>query len=128
MKWNVDPVLLSLGPFIAINFATFDQLKHIVHSQSPELQSSTLVTLGLGAAAGLFAQTVCFPLDTIRRRMQLPGKTYSSVFNAFTTVAKNEGVHGFYRGIVPNALKVLPNNAIRFMVYDKLKSYFQCTK
>ena len=117
--------ILSLGPFIAINFATFDQFKHVVYTRYPSLESSTITTLGLGASAGLFAQTICFPLDTIRRRMQLPGKTYSSVSNAFATVARDEGIRGFYKGIGPNALKVLPNNAIRFMVYDHLKSYFQ---
>ena len=96
----------------------------MVHRQYPSYESSTLVTLGLGAAAGLFAQTMCFPLDTIRRRMQLPGKTYTSVPNAFATVLKQEGIFGFYKGMAPNALKVLPNNAIRFLVYDKMKSYF----
>ena len=53
--------LLSLCPFIAINFATFDQLKHIVHSRSPELQSSTLVTLGLEQLLGSLRKQCVFP-------------------------------------------------------------------
>ena len=116
--------LLSLGPFIAINFATFDYLKSVVQQKKTSYASSSIVTLSLGAAAGMIAQTICFPLDTIRRRMQLPGKTYSSVPNAFWTIMKQEGPLGYYKGMAPNALKVLPNNAIRFLVYDKLKTYF----
>ena len=117
--------LLSLAPFIAINFATFDQLKSVTNTRFPLAKNNVGVTLGLGAAAGLFAQSICFPLDTIRRRMQLPGTHYSSVPNAFKTIWKNEGLRGFYKGMVPNAIKIVPNNAIRFVVYDFLKNFFQ---
>ena len=117
--------LLSLAPFIAINFATFDQLKFVTYKTFPILEDNIGVTLGLGACAGLFAQSICFPLDTIRRRMQLPGQHYSSVLNAFKTVFQTEGMKGFYKGMAPNAIKVIPNNAIRFVVYDYLKTRYQ---
>ena len=32
---------------------------------------------------------------------------------------------GFYKGMAPNAIKVIPNNAIRFVVYDYLKTRYQ---
>ena len=31
----------------------------------------------MGGAAGTIAATVCYPLDTIRRRMQMKGTMYS---------------------------------------------------
>ena len=74
--------------------------------------------------AGLVAQTICFPLDTIRRRMQLAGTNYSSTFDAIKTIARVEGVRGFYKGIAPNAIKIVPNNGIRFLAFDYLKSFF----
>ena len=86
---------------------------------------TAILTLGLGACAGLFAQSICFPLDTIRRRMLFPGQHYSSVLNAFKTVFQTEGMKGFYKGMAPNAIKVIPNNAIRFVVYDYLKTRYQ---
>jgi hypothetical protein len=48
-----------------------------------------------GATAGLVAQTVVYPFDVIRRRSQThtgPGKAYRSVWAAFTTIAREEGV------------------------------------
>ena len=42
--------------------------------------------LGLGAAAGTLASTVCYPLDTVRRRMQMRGRTYAGQADAFRTI------------------------------------------
>mmetsp|Transcript_7388 Transcript_7388/g.8408 ORF Transcript_7388/g.8408 Transcript_7388/m.8408 type:complete len:88 (+) Transcript_7388:3-266(+) len=55
--------------------------------------------------------------------MQLKGKTYSGTTNAFATILKDEGIAGFYKGMTANALKVVPNNAIRFAVFDMLKVF-----
>ena len=44
-------------------------------------------------------QTACYPLDTIRRRMQLKGKNYKSTLDAIRTIILTEGSSGLYRGI-----------------------------
>jgi solute carrier family 25 phosphate transporter 23/24/25/41 len=116
------PTVLSLSPFIAINFASFDILKSTVYPD-PDAVRSPMMVLLLGACAGLVAQTCCYPLDTVRRRMQMKGKIYSSTPNAFATIFKTEGMGGFYKGMLPNAVKVVPNNAIRFFAYETLKKY-----
>jgi solute carrier family 25 folate transporter 32 len=36
-----------------------------------------------------------------------------------------EGVTGFYKGLVPNALRVLPGTCITFVVYENLSAYFR---
>lgn len=123
------PAMLSLSPFIAINFASFDTLKTWYYGETKmtkkELKArNPAVILGLGALAGIIAQTACYPLDTVRRRMQLAGKTYSSTANAFATILKDEGIAGYYKGMTANAMKVVPNNAIRFAAFEVLKSWF----
>ena len=119
------PTMLSVSPFIALNFASFDLLKQrFPAAESPLALSPTLHTLALGAAAGLFAQSVCYPLDTIRRRQQIKGKHYNGTIDAILKIGRGEGVRGFYRGMVPNAVKVVPSNAIRFVVYEAIKRHF----
>ena len=123
------PAILSLGPFIALNFATFDTLKTWYYGDTKaskkELQARNPgVGLLMGAAAGLFAQTICYPLDTVRRRMQMKGKNYKGTVDAFVTIFKVEGGLGFYKGFIANALKVVPNNAIRFGAFETLKAFF----
>jgi hypothetical protein len=35
---------------------------------------------------------------------------------------RNEGVFGFYKGLLPNVLKVMPTGAIVFASYEKIHS------
>lgn len=114
------PTVLSLAPFIAINFAVFDIMKEAVYPDD-KVKKSQVVNLMLGGGAGIIAQSICYPLDTVRRRMQMKGKNYANTLDAFRTIFRVEGMSGFYKGMVPNAVKVVPNNAIRFMVFEKLK-------
>lgn len=117
------PAITSLGPFIAINFATFDTLKTNLRESYPEKVASPGEVLAMGAIAGLTAQTICYPLDTIRRRSEIYGTHYSSVFNAISTIIQKEGVVGFYRGMLANSLKVVPNNFIRFFVFERINNF-----
>lgn len=47
---------------------------------------SSVGTLGLGAASGLLASSVCFPLDTVRRQMQMRACTYTGQIHAISTI------------------------------------------
>jgi solute carrier family 25 (mitochondrial phosphate transporter), member 23/24/25/41 len=120
MYKGLGPTLASLAPFVAINFAAYDTLKaHFFPGGN--VPQGPLYSLGMGATAGIIAQTGCYPLDTIRRRMQLKGKNYKSTVDAISTILRTEGALGLYRGILANTLKVIPNNAIRWMVFEHLK-------
>ena len=122
------PTLLSLSPFIAVNFASFDFLKSWYYPDGEPKEISAPITLSLGALAGLTAQTFCFPLDTVRRRMQMEGTAYKSTFDAFRTILRVEGARGFYKGMLPNAVKIVPNNGIRFLAFDFFTRIFGVEK
>jgi len=79
-------------------------------------------SLGVGAVAGTLAATACYPLDTVRRRMQMRGSPYASQADALRTIWRTEGARGFYRGWSANTMKVVPQNAIRLASYEALKS------
>lgn len=118
------PTVMSLAPFIAVNFSTFDYLKTNYGGENP----GPFRILFLGGVAGLSAQTVCYPLDTIRRRMQVKGTHYTSIANAFSTIYQKETLRGFYKGMLPNAIKVVPNNGIRFLAYTYLTKWMGVEK
>lgn len=115
------PTLTSLGPFIAINFAVFDTIK--TNMMPKDLNSEFIrafYILGFGASSALISQSICYPLDTVRRRMQVKGSSYTSMANAYSTIVKQEGILGMYRGILPNTIKIVPNNGLRWLFYTNL--------
>lgn len=63
--------------------------------------------------------------DTVRRRMQMKGKIYDGVGHALRTIVKEEGFLALYKGWWANTLKVVPQNAIRFVSYEFFKKLFR---
>ncbi|KNZ45979.1 hypothetical protein VP01_764g5 [Puccinia sorghi] len=69
-----------------------------------------------GALAGAFSQTITYPLDVLRRRMQVAGMAgmgfqYNGPLHALTSIIKSEGLLGLYKGLWPNFLKVLSSSS-----------------
>jgi solute carrier family 25 phosphate transporter 23/24/25/41 len=79
-----------------------------------------------GAMAGLFANVVTFPNDTVRKLYQLDRsgehRKYDNVIDCYKKTYRKYGIGRFYRGVVPSALRMVPNAAIQFAVYGFFKS------
>lgn len=116
---GLGPTLVGIAPYAALNFATYDLVKKSYYGSGGK--QSAMSNLVLGGLSGTFAASACYPLDTVRRRMQMKGKTYDSMGDALRTMWRTEGFRGFYRGWVANMLKVAPMSAIRFVSYEALK-------
>lgn len=82
-------------------------------------------SLTCGSLAGLTASTLTFPLDLVRRRLQLQGRPgqhhYIGYTDVFKQVVRREGLRGLYAGIVPEYFKVVPGVAIAFCAYELMK-------
>lgn len=50
-----------------------------------------------GSLGGFFSVCICHPIDVLRTRLQL---SPSSVSECFSTIIKNDGVRGFYKGFM----------------------------
>ncbi|KAF9989005.1 hypothetical protein BGZ75_007915 [Mortierella antarctica] len=115
---GLGPTLTGVAPYVALNFQAYEVLRK--HFTPPGETSPTVgMKLICGALAGSFAQTVTYPLDVLRRRMQVTGMDavsykYSSTWDGVKKIIKQEGVRGLYKGMVPNYLKVAPAISISF--------------
>mmetsp|Transcript_45252 Transcript_45252/g.115807 ORF Transcript_45252/g.115807 Transcript_45252/m.115807 type:complete len:299 (-) Transcript_45252:65-961(-) len=116
---GLAPTLVGIAPYAALNFASYDLLKHFAYKDNR--QQNPMINFFLGATAGTVAATVCYPLDTVRRRMQMKGHVYDGQYHAMKTILQKEGMRGFYKGWAANTMKVVPQNAIRFVAYEFLK-------
>ncbi|GKV10062.1 hypothetical protein SLEP1_g21481 [Rubroshorea leprosula] len=124
---GLGATLLGVGPSIAISFSVYEALRSFWHSQRPN-DSTALVSLACGSLSGIASSTATFPIDLVRRRMQLEGaagraRIYNSgLVGTFRHIMHSEGFRGFYRGILPEYYKVVPGVGIAFMTYETLKS------
>lgn len=132
------PTLMGIAPYVGLNFAVYETLKGFVmsrvfddddHREQVAIDDELPITLKLmcGALAGATAQSITYPLDVIRRRMQMRGVMsdrfpYKSTPHAIVTIVTTEGVAGLYKGMLPNLLKVAPSVAIAFVTYEFTKS------
>ncbi|XP_078174869.1 uncharacterized protein LOC144568395 [Carex rostrata] len=123
---GLGATLLGVGPSIAISFAVYETLRTYWQTNRPQ-DSNTLVSLACGSLSGVASSTATFPLDLVRRRMQLEGaggraRVYNTgLFGTFGQIVRTEGPRGLYRGILPEYYKVVPSVGIVFMTYETLK-------
>ncbi|MED6210936.1 hypothetical protein PIB30_068840 [Stylosanthes scabra] len=116
--YGLGPSLIGIAPYIAVNFCVFDLLKKSLPEKYQKRTETSLLTAVLSAS---LATITCYPLDTVRRQMQLKGTPYKSVLDAISGIVARDGFIGLYRGFVANALKNLPNSSIRLTTYDIVK-------
>ena len=76
-----------------------------------------------GALAKIFASTLTYPYQLVKARIQqrqVGLVRYDGVIDAASKIWRGEGAAGFFKGIVPNWLKVAPSAAITFWVYENV--------
>ncbi|KAH7927498.1 mitochondrial carrier [Leucogyrophana mollusca] len=121
------PTAMGVAPYVGINFAAYEALRGVI---TPPGKSSIVRKLTCGALAGSISQTLTYPFDVLRRKMQVTGMAsgglgykYTGAIDALQTILRTEGVQGLYRGLWPNLLKVAPSIATSFFTYEVVKEF-----
>ncbi|KAI0727986.1 mitochondrial carrier domain-containing protein [Fomitopsis betulina] len=114
---------VGVAPYVGINFAAYEALRGVI---TPPGKSSIPRKLLCGALAGSISQTLTYPFDVLRRKMQVTGmsghgRKYNGALDALRSTLQTEGPKGLYRGIWPNLLKVAPSIATSFFTYELVK-------
>ena len=122
------PTLIKTAPEWGLNFALYDMMKHtFVGASAPsglgrndrDIKATKL--LACGGLASIVSQTVIYPLDVIRRKMQVQdwsvGK-HDGMMATYRRIITTKGWKGLYSGIVPTYLRVVPATASGFALYS----------
>ncbi|KNA25282.1 hypothetical protein SOVF_007710 [Spinacia oleracea] len=136
------PSVIGVVPYVGLNFAVYESLKDWLIKEKAfglvqDNELSVTTRLGCGAVAGTIGQTVAYPLDVVRRRMQMVGwkdastvitgdgqkiaLEYTGMIDAFRKTVRYEGFRALYKGLVPNSVKVVPSISIAFVTYEVVK-------
>nr|VDD34369.1 unnamed protein product [Brassica oleracea] len=115
------PSLLGIVPYAGIDLAAYETLKdlsrtYILHDTEP----GPLIQLSCGMTSGALGASCVYPLQVVRTRMQADSSE-TTMKQEFIKTMRGEGVRGFYRGLLPNLLKVVPVASITYIVYEAMK-------
>ncbi|WFD45275.1 hypothetical protein MPSI1_003957 [Malassezia psittaci] len=115
--------LIGVFPYSAIDLSTFEGIKLFYLKYTQKEDPGVIPLLAFGSISGSVGATTVYPLNLIRTRLQASGTPshptiYSSFFDAAIQTYRNEGLLGFYRGLIPSLAKVVPAVSISYVVYE----------
>ncbi|KEG09569.1 ADP/ATP mitochondrial carrier protein [Trypanosoma grayi] len=87
---------------------------------------SSIETAGVGMVASMIAQTVSYPLNVVRTRLQTQGINgrevkYKGMVDCFSKMIRTKGVASLFSGITANYLKAVPASTCMFVVFEKVQ-------
>ena len=135
---GLSPTLCHIIPYAGLNFYCFERVKSFLlvsHRRFfGEVKGDQLVLtvpgkLMAGGVAGSIAQTIAYPMDVCRRRMQLSflseetkAKYSKGVVSTLYITYKEHGiVRGLFRGMTANYIRAAPMISMNFAVYELMK-------
>ena len=151
--WNIDGLRglyqgygIALGGVVlyrALHLGGFDacktellyrqNLSSSLSSSSSSTTTTTKTTLtmwerfGIAQIVSIVAGTICYPIDSVRRRLMMQAgvpsdeRRYNGSVHAFRRIWVEEGMKGFYLGIGPNLIRSV-GGAVLLVTYDIFKS------
>ncbi|KAL5349307.1 coenzyme A transporter [Pseudogymnoascus australis] len=138
-----SPTMLGMLPYAGMSFLTHDTTGDLLRHHSiakyttyarppgyPEGKPDPLKSwaeLFAGGIAGLVSQTSSYPLEVIRRRMQVGGAVGDGrrlrIRETAGIIFKEKGFRGFWVGLSIGYVKVVPMVAVSFFVYERGKTW-----
>lgn len=84
--------------------------------------------MAAGASSGIIAKTAMAPLDRIKIMFQISGmkdqQKMPSFLKTFKKIIETEGFLGLYKGNGTNVIRVFPNAAIKFSLFEYFREKF----
>jgi len=105
----------------ALQFMAYEELKKLYNGylgQMPNAKLGTTEYLCFAALSKIFAASITYPYQVIRARLQDQHRHYNGAMDVIGQTVRREGVRGFYKGLVPGVLRVIPACCITFVVYE----------
>ncbi|XP_071450726.1 mitochondrial thiamine pyrophosphate carrier-like [Hetaerina americana] len=134
---GLTPAVLQTAPLIGAQFGLYNFfIKTWGHCKwgstnggDKPLWSPIVGTLGSGALAGLASKTLVYPLDLIKKRLQIRGfeksresfgkvVVYKGLWDCLSSTVREEGLMSLYKGFSPSMLKAASTSAFHFAFYE----------
>lgn len=121
----------QIVPYMGLFFSFYELLKPVFAGVTMPLGSLGSGDALAGVCASVMSKTVVFPLDTVRKRLQVQGPTRAKyvhrnipvyetgVVGTLRVILAREGLRGLYRGLTVGLLKAAPASAVTMWTYER---------
>lgn len=138
--------LIYITPAAAVSFTVYEQFMQSIQSKVPILKGGTsalndngnsngnnfswktpILTLSAGALARVLGTACRTPFDILKQQLQVEGQLKSQhaekrgIIGTLKTIAKQDGISGFFSGYAVTLLRDAPFAAIYFTSYEMIK-------
>ncbi|KZF25592.1 mitochondrial carrier [Xylona heveae TC161] len=114
-------------PYMGIFFAAYEQFRVTLSPLNLPFGSADATA---GMLASVIAKSGTYPLDTVRKRLQVQGPSrekyvyhnipvYKGTLGTIRAVLAKEGIRGLYRGLTISLIKTSPASAIMLWTYER---------
>jgi len=131
------PACLSVAPQSGLQFGLYSLLTQLLGSFVTSQDGLITVqgSLTCGALAGVATKTILYPLDVVKKRLQVSGwsegrvglgrtAVYGNMRDCFVTILRQEGARSLYKGFTPALVKAVTTTSIHFTVYEWICQVF----
>jgi solute carrier family 25 thiamine pyrophosphate transporter 19 len=124
---GVSAAIGQVVPYMGLFFATYETLRQPMGKLNLPLGSGDAVA---GVLASVAAKAGVFPLDLVRKRLQVQGPTrsryvhtnipeYKGVLRTIRTIFQAQGIRGLYRGLTVSLIKAAPASGMTMWTYER---------
>lgn len=136
------PTLIQIMPFSGAQFASYNLFKKWWHdhfgtdsvrlSLASDYHFSIQASFVCGALSGMVAKFLVYPLDLVKKRLQIRGfeeargltfgqtPYYEGFVHCVSHTIQNENLAAFYKGLVPSLAKATISTALHFWLYESI--------
>jgi len=129
------PAAMAIAPQAGLQFAFYSLLTNLLDSLVTRTDDqlgekiTVLGSLSCGGMAGMGSKAILYPLDVVKKRLQVSGwevgriglgvtPTYSSMSDCFKQIFVKEGGAALYKGFTPALIKAVSTTSLHFMAYE----------
>ncbi|KAI8690899.1 Mitochondrial thiamine pyrophosphate carrier 1 [Fusarium sp. Ph1] len=124
---GIGPGLGQIVPFMGLFFVSYESLRISLEGLHMPWGSGDATA---GMMASIIAKTAVFPLDLVRKRIQVQGPSrsryvyenipeYSTAWGAIRSILRTEGFRGLYKGLPISLIKAAPASAVTLWTYEQ---------
>lgn len=103
--------------------ASYDQFKQLFLTHT-KIKDGTMLHFICGFMAGFVATCIASPADVVKTRIMSSPDSYSGVVSCFKRMIVEEGPMSFYKGFIPNFMRLSLWSITCFIAMEKIKVMF----